>query len=84
MTSDNPRREDPFAILRDVETGMEGAAYEVVEDRREAIRRAIEVADPDGAVLIAGKGHETTQDLGSRVVPFDDRAVAGELLEDPS
>ncbi|MDA8016238.1 MAG: UDP-N-acetylmuramoyl-L-alanyl-D-glutamate--2,6-diaminopimelate ligase [Thermoanaerobaculia bacterium] len=81
LTSDNPRREDPMMILAAVESGVElsgNKRYELVPDRREAIRRAVEIAshDEDGVgwlVLVAGKGHETTQDLGDRVVPFSDR-----------
>lgn len=74
-TSDNPRSEDPAAILRDVERGLSGP-HEVIEDRRQAIRRAIECAQPGDAVLIAGKGHEDYQVVGSERLPFDDRLEA--------
>jgi UDP-N-acetylmuramoyl-L-alanyl-D-glutamate--2,6-diaminopimelate ligase len=87
LTSDNPRSEDPDAILDAVEAGARaalaaGATATVVRepDRREAIRRALEGAAPGDVVLIAGKGHETGQELGDRTVPFDDRQVARELL----
>ncbi len=85
LTSDNPRSEDPQAILDALATGAKAtdASSEVVLelDRRQAIHRAIERATPGDVVLIAGKGHETTQELADRVVPFDDRAVAAEALE---
>jgi UDP-N-acetylmuramoyl-L-alanyl-D-glutamate--2,6-diaminopimelate ligase len=78
-TSDNPRTEDPEAILREVESGLvaSGATkYLKVADRREAIRQAIELANPGTVVVIAGKGHETTQVIGTAEIPFDDRKVA--------
>ena len=58
VTSDNPRSEDPAAIIRDIEQGFQGKNYEVVVDRREAIERAVSLAQPRDIVLIAGKGHE--------------------------
>jgi UDP-N-acetylmuramoyl-L-alanyl-D-glutamate--2,6-diaminopimelate ligase len=81
-TSDNPRSEDPEAILAEVERGLlaSGArTYVKLADRREAIRAAIGLAGPDAVVVIAGKGHETTQVIGARILPFDDRLVAAEL-----
>jgi len=81
-TSDNPRTEDPEAILSEVERGLRASGsttFRRITDRREAIREAIEIADPDGVVVIAGKGHETTQVIGDRELPFDDRVVAQEL-----
>ncbi|MEO8349744.1 MAG: UDP-N-acetylmuramoyl-L-alanyl-D-glutamate--2,6-diaminopimelate ligase, partial [Acidobacteriota bacterium] len=81
-TSDNPRSEDPEAILAQVERGLiaSGASgYRKVADRRQAIRTAIDLADPDTVVVIAGKGHETVQVVGDRSLPFDDREVAAEL-----
>jgi len=78
VTSDNPRSEDPEAIVAEVAAGAEGAAELVVEvDRREAIRAALRRAEPGDAVVIAGKGHEQGQEFaGGRKVPFDDREVA--------
>jgi UDP-N-acetylmuramyl tripeptide synthase len=77
VTSDNPRTESPEAIVAAVVAGMpEGARFEAVVDRREAIDRAIAQAGPDDLVLIAGKGHETTQTIGTVKHPFDDRAEA--------
>jgi UDP-N-acetylmuramoyl-L-alanyl-D-glutamate--2,6-diaminopimelate ligase len=79
ITSDNPRGEDPAAIAAEVAAGST-RALPVVLDRREAIAAALAAARPGDLVLIAGKGHETTQTIGARVLPFDDRAVAAELL----
>jgi UDP-N-acetylmuramoyl-L-alanyl-D-glutamate--2,6-diaminopimelate ligase len=79
-TSDNPRTEDPGAILADVAQGLSGA-HEVIPDRRSAIRRAIELARPDDVVVIAGKGHEDYQILGRQKFPFDDRVEARAALE---
>jgi len=81
VTSDNPRGEDPAAIVREIEAGMGEAARSVMLDRREAIAAALAAARPGDLVLIAGKGHETTQTIGERVLPFDDREVAAALLE---
>ena len=83
VTSDNPRSEDPEAILDEVLAGIplerRGATVREV-DRREAIRRACAESRPGDVLLIAGKGHETTQTIGARVLPFDDRGVAREVL----
>jgi UDP-N-acetylmuramoyl-L-alanyl-D-glutamate--2,6-diaminopimelate ligase len=82
VTSDNPRSENPEAILSEIEAGLvaSGATkYLKIVDRREAIRRAIELANPGTVVVIAGKGHETTQVIGKREDPFDDRTVAAEF-----
>ena len=78
-TSDNPRSEDPEAILAQVEEGLKASGakkYLKIADRAEAIRAAIGLANPGVVVVIAGKGHETTQVLADREIPFDDRAVA--------
>jgi UDP-N-acetylmuramoyl-L-alanyl-D-glutamate--2,6-diaminopimelate ligase len=80
VTSDNPRGEDPLAIIKEIEEGMKGASYRVQPDRREAIRTALAEAREGDTVLIAGKGHETYQTIGTTVHPFDDRTVAKELL----
>jgi UDP-N-acetylmuramoyl-L-alanyl-D-glutamate--2,6-diaminopimelate ligase len=87
ITSDNPRTEDPERILADVEQGMveagkrRDADYEMIQDRRQAIGRAIELAQPDDLVMIAGKGHEDYQILGTERIEFDDRVVAREWLQ---
>jgi UDP-N-acetylmuramoyl-L-alanyl-D-glutamate--2,6-diaminopimelate ligase len=79
LTSDNPRSEDPLAILDDILRGMRGPAV-VEPDRRAAIARALRDARPGDVVLIAGKGHEATQTIGDRVLPFHDPTVAADLL----
>jgi UDP-N-acetylmuramoyl-L-alanyl-D-glutamate--2,6-diaminopimelate ligase len=79
LTSDNPRSEDPAAIAEQVLAGMSGEP-EVELDRRAAIVRAIEQAEPGDVVVIAGKGHERGQEIAGRIVPFDDREVASEAL----
>lgn len=76
FTSDNPRSEDPLSILEDMEKGVEGEIYQVIVDREEAIKKAINLAEHDDVVLIAGKGHETYQIIGDEVSDFDDRLVA--------
>ena len=83
VTSDNPRSEPPEAIIAEVLRGTGGVRRgecHAVVDRREAIARAFELAGPGDAVVIAGKGHEATQTLRERSVPFDDRQVARDLL----
>jgi UDP-N-acetylmuramyl-tripeptide synthetase len=83
VTSDNPRSEPPEAIIEEILAGMGNgrrAERQVVVDRREAIARALEMAAPGDAVVIAGKGHETYQVLRDRTVPFDDRQVAREVI----
>ncbi|HEV7498865.1 MAG TPA: UDP-N-acetylmuramoyl-L-alanyl-D-glutamate--2,6-diaminopimelate ligase [Vicinamibacteria bacterium] len=83
VTSDNPRSEPPEAILEEIQKGMNGgrkAERHAIVDRREAIARALEMARPGDAVVIAGKGHETYQVLRDRTVPFDDRQVARDIL----
>jgi UDP-N-acetylmuramoyl-L-alanyl-D-glutamate--2,6-diaminopimelate ligase len=79
VTSDNPRSEDPRAIIEEILTGTE-SDLEVEPDRRDAIARAIETAAPGDVVVIAGKGHEQGQQFRDRTVPFDDREVAREAL----
>jgi UDP-N-acetylmuramoyl-L-alanyl-D-glutamate--2,6-diaminopimelate ligase len=81
-TSDNPRTEDPEAILAEIEQGLrQGKAQcSARSDRRGAIRSALENAEAGDIVLIAGKGHETYQVVGKSTLPFDDRQVAREIL----
>ena len=95
MTSDNPRTEDPLEIIREIEAGIRvpkfttardpsshrnERGYLVIPDRAEAICAAISMAEPTDIVLIAGKGHEDYQIVGSRRFPFDDRVIAREAL----
>jgi UDP-N-acetylmuramoyl-L-alanyl-D-glutamate--2,6-diaminopimelate ligase len=79
LTSDNPRSEDPMAILAEMSAEAPGAV--VQPDRRAAIRAAVEAARPGDVVVVAGKGHETGQEAGGVVTPFDDRVVLREALE---
>lgn len=81
VTSDNPRSEDPLAIIEDIKGGLTGGEYQVVPDRREAIFRAVELAGPGDIVIIAGKGHETYQEFADHRIDFDDRIVAREAME---
>ncbi len=82
-TSDNPRSEDPEAILDEIEVGLKRASanYVRIADRREAIAYALGAAGAGDAVVIAGKGHEKVQVLKDKVIPFDDAQVACELLK---
>ena len=82
ITSDNPRKEDPGAIIRDIEAGFKHKNYEKIIDRKQAIARAIEMAQPRDIVLIAGKGHEKYQEFSDHTVPFDDVEIAGRVLEE--
>jgi len=79
VTSDNPRSEDPLAIIAGILEGA-GEGVEVEPDRTLAIRRAVELAREGDVVVIAGKGHEQGQELADRTIPFDDREVAREAL----
>ena len=81
LTSDNPRSEDPLAIIDEVRAGVGRSEVLTVEpDRRAAIATALKEAKPGDVVILAGKGHETTQVIADRTIPFDDRAVAAEIL----
>ena len=82
VTNDNPRSEDPASIASSVAAGVAatGTPHEVVLDRRRAIRRALERCGPADILVIAGKGHETGQEIAGVTVPFDDRTVAAEEL----
>jgi UDP-N-acetylmuramoyl-L-alanyl-D-glutamate--2,6-diaminopimelate ligase len=82
ITSDNPRKEDPEAIIREVESGFKHKNYEKIVDRKEAISRAIAMAQPRDIVLIAGKGHEKYQEFSDHTVPFDDVDFAARALEE--
>ena len=82
LTSDNPRSEDPEQILAEIQVGLHDSAtsWEIEVERSAAIFRAISLASPGDIVVIAGKGHETYQLVGSEVLPFDDREVARKAL----
>ena len=80
VTSDNPRTEDPDAIIDDIVAGMEAGSYRRITDRREAIAAALTLAQPGDLVLLAGKGHETYQVIGTTKHDFDERQVVREIL----
>ncbi len=82
VTSDNPRTENPLKIIEQIEVGLKktNCPYLVISDRRDAIHQAIAKAKPNDVVLIAGKGHETYQIIGSNKFHFDDCEIAGEAL----
>lgn len=84
VTSDNPRTEEPKQILLEIEAGIAEVTgnFQVIEDRRSAIREAILMAEPGDMVVIAGKGHETYQLLKGKTIHFDDREAAREILKD--
>src|SRR5216110_3937889 len=76
ITSDNPRKENPDAIINEVEKGFRSTHYEKIVERAEAIRHAVAMAQPRDLVLIAGKGHEKYQEFADHTIPFDDIQVA--------
>jgi UDP-N-acetylmuramoyl-L-alanyl-D-glutamate--2,6-diaminopimelate ligase len=78
-TSDNPRTEDPEKILDDVEAGMAGTRHHREVDRRKAIALALELARDGDTILLAGKGHETYQVIGTEKQPFDEREIVRKL-----
>lgn len=80
VTSDNPRTEDPDVILDDIEQGMGAAPRLRITDRRQAIQAALETARPGDTVLLAGKGHETYQVIGTTKHPFDERTIVLDLV----
>ena len=82
LTSDNPRTEDPFQILREVEEGTKKSKgeYVVIENRRAAIRYALEIGRDGDVIVLAGKGHETYQEINGVKNPFDEKVVVQELL----
>jgi UDP-N-acetylmuramoyl-L-alanyl-D-glutamate--2,6-diaminopimelate ligase len=84
ITSDNPRTEDPLEIIRAVEEGLKRTKcpYICIENRREAIRYALHNAQPGDVIVLAGKGHETYQEIDGVKYPFDEKVVVAELLEE--
>ncbi|WP_077620940.1 UDP-N-acetylmuramoyl-L-alanyl-D-glutamate--2,6-diaminopimelate ligase [Bacillus sinesaloumensis] len=82
FTSDNPRSEDPFHILKEMEAGVEGNSYISIADREKAIYYAISNAADNDIIVIAGKGHETYQIIGNKIYTFDDRLVAARAIKE--
>jgi UDP-N-acetylmuramoyl-L-alanyl-D-glutamate--2,6-diaminopimelate ligase len=81
ITSDNPRSEEPMSIIKDIEAGLNTDNYVVIENRREAIKKAIDIANKNDVIVIAGKGHETYQILKNETIHFDEREVVREILD---
>ena len=83
ITSDNPRTEDPVKIVEDVESGIKGITdnYEVIIDRKEAIEKAIKMCTKEDLVVLAGKGHETYQIVGTTKYPFDEKEIVNEIID---
>lgn len=82
ITSDNPRTEDPMSIIKEVVAGVEKDNYIVIENRREAIKKAMEMAKKDDVIVIAGKGHEDYQILKDKTIHFDEREVVSEIVKE--
>lgn len=84
ITSDNPRTEEPFAIIRDIEEGIKktGCEYITIADRREAIKYSITNAKPRDIIILAGKGHETSQIFKDKTIHFDEREVVKEIIDE--
>ena len=84
VTSDNPRSEDPMAIIASIEEGIRrtAAAYVVIEDRRAAIRYALDQAREGDVIVVAGKGHETYQEINGVKHHFDDREIVETYLRE--
>ncbi|MCR5657326.1 MAG: UDP-N-acetylmuramoyl-L-alanyl-D-glutamate--2,6-diaminopimelate ligase, partial [Butyrivibrio sp.] len=84
ITSDNPRFEEPMDILKDIETGMKktDGEYIMIEDRKEAIRYAIEHGEQGDIIVLAGKGHEDYQEIKGVKYPMDERVLIKEILEE--
>jgi UDP-N-acetylmuramoyl-L-alanyl-D-glutamate--2,6-diaminopimelate ligase len=84
VTSDNPRSEEPDAIIKDILVGLDGAntPYTVVTGRREAIKYAITSAQKDDVIVLAGKGHEDYQVLASGRIHFDEHEIVAEIFEE--
>lgn len=84
LTSDNPRTEDPQSIIDDIEKGIKitNGKYECIVDRVEAIRKAIKMANKKDMIVLAGKGHEITQEINKKKYPFDEREIVSKIVEE--
>ena len=84
ITSDNPRTEDPEAIVKDIEEGIKktNGKYECIVDRKEAIKKAIQMANKKDIIVLAGKGHEQYQEINNKRYPFDESAIVNEIIEE--
>ena len=83
ITSDNPRTENPKEIIDEIENGIKKTSgkYEVILDRREAIEKAIKIANKNDIIVLAGKGHELYQEINGKLYPFDERTIVREIIE---
>lgn len=82
ITSDNPRSEEPHEIIKEILTGINKDNYLIIENRREAIKKAMEIAKKDDVIVVAGKGHEDYQILRDKTIHFDEREIIGELINE--
>ncbi|MFL0246741.1 UDP-N-acetylmuramoyl-L-alanyl-D-glutamate--2,6-diaminopimelate ligase [Candidatus Clostridium stratigraminis] len=82
VTSDNPRSEEPLSIIKEILTGIKKDNYETIENRKDAIKRAIEIARKGDVVVVAGKGHEDYQELKDKKIHFDEREVIAEVIKE--
>ena len=82
ITSDNPRTEDPEKIIKQIENGIKktNGKYECIENRREAIKKAISIANKFDLIVLAGKGHEPYQEINHEKYPFDERIIVKEII----
>ena len=84
ITSDNPRTEDPEEIINEIEVGTKKTKgnYECIVDRKEAMKKAIGMANKNDIVIIAGKGHELYQEIGKEQIPFDEREIIKDIIDE--
>ena len=84
ITSDNPRTEEPAKIIKQIETGMKktNGKYICIENRKEAIKEAIKMANKKDLIVLAGKGHETYQEINKKKHPFDERVIIAEIIDE--
>ena len=84
LTSDNPRTEDPQSIIDDIEKGIKitNGKYDCIVDRVDAIRKAIKMANKKDIIVLAGKGHEITQEINKKKYPFDEREIVSKIVEE--
>ena len=84
ITSDNPRTENPDEIVNEIEKGIKktNGKYECIVDRREAIKKAIEMANKRDLIVLAGKGHETYQEINHEKHHYDEREIIKQIIED--
>ena len=84
ITSDNPRTEEPEEIIKEIEAGTKKTKgnYECITDRKEAMQKAISMANKNDIIIIAGKGHEMYQEIQKEQIPFDEREIIKEIIEE--